>query len=270
MSAPGEYTDAELTVVDEGGSRLAIKYAPSWLAAVAELTEVFGFAPRITGSGTNPLGGYRTRAQQRWVSPGTSPDLSDHCKGRAVDIDNQRTFRNRDEENFTDILASHGWRNVNTSGRPFPKEPWHFANQSANPAGAGTPILIDEGEQRMRVIYNKDAPASDDDTRRAVVSDLVFKVVTAAQSLREGKLWGTTVNFTVGEWNAQMVSVEENRKQCGLGSLATTPGTGVSQEALDAATRSVLDAIAGLPSKTDIARSEANVIAAMPKTFTAN
>lgn len=147
MSKPGAYSDAELTVVDKAGSRLARAYAPSWLAAVRDLTAAFGFAPRITVTNGEPIGAYRTRAQQQAVSPGTSPDLSDHCKGRAVDITNQRAFRTRDQARFLRILADHGWKNVNTSGHSFPSEPWHFANQSATPAGAGT--LIEDKEPIM-------------------------------------------------------------------------------------------------------------------------
>jgi murein DD-endopeptidase MepM/ murein hydrolase activator NlpD len=69
-------------------------------------------------------------------------------------------------------------------------------------------------EKTMRVIYNKDS--TDDATRRALVGELSFQVITAAQSLREEKLWGAPVNFTVGEWNAARDLVELRRKAVGL------------------------------------------------------
>ena len=98
----------------------------------------------------------------------------------------------------------------------------------ANPAWAGGGALIEEKESEkiMRVIYNKDATASQDDTRRAVVSDLTFKVITGPQSNRERKLWGDPVNFTQGEWDAQRVSVEENRRAVGLPPTSGTSNGG--------------------------------------------
>ncbi|WP_193510493.1 M23 family metallopeptidase [Cryobacterium sp. BB736] len=91
-------------------------------------------------------------------------------------------------------------------------------------AGGGvTPIVViepeEESEHEMRVIYNQDAPASQDATRRAVVGEFTFKVITGPQSTRERKLWGDPVNVTQGEWDAQRMSVEENRRAFGMPSI---------------------------------------------------
>lgn len=113
-------------------------YAPSINAAFSELFQASGVVPRVL----SPYGGFRTIAQQRAISPGvTNPASSDHVKGRAVDINNHRTFRNWNTSRFLAILGKYGWRNVQISGAPFPTEPWHFANQSSNPQGsAGVPL----------------------------------------------------------------------------------------------------------------------------------
>lgn len=157
MSAPGRLTDAELTVVDARGSRLAVAYAPSWLAAAAELEAAFGFPPEISITNGHPIGAYRTVAEQASLPGAAGAAYSDHTKGRAVDIGNQRRFRNIDEVRFIAILAAHGYFNVGSGGHPFPQEPWHFANQSATPAGAGTLITTPEQENTMLLIYILDS-----------------------------------------------------------------------------------------------------------------
>ncbi len=107
-------------------------YAPSLNAAFAQLRAASGITPVVL----RPYGGDRTLAEQRAISPAVrDPSTSDHVKGRAVDIDNHRALRNKLGGWFELILASHGWRNIDLSGRPFPSEPWHFASRT--PAAAG-------------------------------------------------------------------------------------------------------------------------------------
>lgn len=77
-----------------------------------------------------------------------------------------------------------------------------------------TPPIVKDTE--MRIIYNTDNP--DDNTRRALVGELSFQVITAGQSVREGKLWGATVNFTQGEWDACQALVVARRADLPAGS----------------------------------------------------
>jgi hypothetical protein len=111
------------------GEDIGDAYAPSLNAAFRELYLAAGRPPIVK----SPLGGKRTLWEAIKLGTGAR---SDHYKGRAVDIDNQRWFRNWNEARFISILAKYGWRNVQIDGRPFPLEPWHFANQSSRPAGS--------------------------------------------------------------------------------------------------------------------------------------
>lgn len=77
-------------------------------------------------------------------------------------------------------------------------------------------ILNKPGDTEMRIIYNKDASPTEDATRRAIVGELSFQVITGPQSTRERKFWGAPVNVTVGEWNAARDLVEARRKAAGL------------------------------------------------------
>lgn len=135
-------------------------YAPSLNAAFRELYLASGQAPRVKA----PLGGKRTLAQALAV-PGAAGRNSDHFKGRAVDIDNQRWFRNWNETRFLAILAKYGWHNVQINGRPFPSEPWHFANQSTIPQGSSGIPLGSSGPISIRTetenveLYGTTSPA---------------------------------------------------------------------------------------------------------------
>jgi hypothetical protein len=126
-----------MAVILFNGEDIGDAYAPSINAAFRELYLASGMAPRVK----SPLGGRRTLAQAIKLGTGAR---SDHYKGRAVDIDNQRWFRNWNEARFISILAKYGWRNVQIDGRPFPLEPWHFANQSTRPAGSPGVMLPGE------------------------------------------------------------------------------------------------------------------------------
>lgn len=131
-------------------------YAPSLNAAFADLASAFGFWPVVLA----PYGGARTVAEQRAINPAISPLLSDHVKGRAVDINNQRSFRNVNQKLFLSILANHGWRNVQVNGAPFTAEPWHFANQSTNPAGGdATPLPTPEEDAVFGTFIDISQPA---------------------------------------------------------------------------------------------------------------
>lgn len=108
MSQPGSLTDAELVDVGDG-FRLRINAGARWLAAKAELTEAFGFAPILTSIPGYPhSGAYRTQADQAGINPAVSYLYSEHCEGLAVDIDNQERFRDKDNDLFVAILEKHG------------------------------------------------------------------------------------------------------------------------------------------------------------------
>lgn len=73
----------------------------------------------------------------------------------------------------------------------------------------------------MRIIYNTGETNSGtvslpDATRRAIIGELTFQVITGPQSTRERKFWGDPVNVTVGEWDAARDLVIARRRELGL------------------------------------------------------
>lgn len=141
---------ANLAPIINSAEQIGAAYAPSLNAAFRELHAIFGFWPIVRA----PNGGARTK--EECIALGTSWRVSDHYeeKGRAVDIDNHRRFRDRNEILFMATMVKHGWRNVQINGKPFPSEPWHFANHSTAPAGGGgTPIT--ERRPNVTTLYNK-------------------------------------------------------------------------------------------------------------------
>jgi len=121
-------------------------YAPSLNAALEEIHAASGIIPSVL----SPLGGLRTLAQE--LALHGSPQ-SDHVKGRAVDINNQRQLRNWNEPKFLAILAAHGWHNIQIDGAPFPAEPWHFANHSTVPASEGSHPIPPQSTQEDNAMY---------------------------------------------------------------------------------------------------------------------
>jgi hypothetical protein len=100
----------------------------------------------------------------------------------------------------------------------------------------------------MRVIYNQDAPESADATRRAIIGELSFQVITGPQSKRERKFWGDPVNVTVGEWNAARDLVILRRKELGLPVVITPNGSvGASKADVDAAADRVIAKVEAVP-----------------------
>lgn len=106
------------------------RHAPSIEAAFRELLEASGIMP-IVSSG----GGSRNLADAIAVGTGAASDhYESNAKGRAaIDLYNQRAFRNWDEPRFESIMARYGWWNITIGGDPFPSEPWHFANHDPDP-----------------------------------------------------------------------------------------------------------------------------------------
>lgn len=135
MSRPGELRDDELTVIGTGigtkPARLA-NVAAAWYAkADAELRKRFGF-----GIDYRSTGAYRTNADTAAI-PGALPD-GDHERGIALDIRNWARFARVDRKAFAEILVRNGWRNIDSTGKPFPREPWHHVcTKTEPPAGGG-------------------------------------------------------------------------------------------------------------------------------------
>lgn len=73
----------------------------------------------------------------------------------------------------------------------------------------------------MKIIYC--TGISDDNTRRALVGELSFDVITANESIQEAKLWGTTTNVDLTTWNG--IKARVNRRRGALG-LPATGGSG--------------------------------------------
>jgi hypothetical protein len=168
--------------------------------------------------------------------------------------------------------STHGWGNrvdVNAAGlawmianghkfgwtREFGSaDPNHFKHDGRTAIATAFTLLssVQIGDVEMRVIYNEDAPESADATRRAIVGELSFQVITGPQSKRERKLWGDPVNFTVGEWNACRDIVILRRKELGLPVVVTANGSvGVSKADLDAAVSDVKASIATVNANID-------------------
>lgn len=83
----------------------------------------------------------------------------------------------------------------------------------------------------MRTLYNVDN--KNEDTRRALVGEVTFKVERAAVSTRSRKLWGAPENVTQGEWDAEIAACNQRRRMVGLEPLSGTPGEYFSPEAGD-------------------------------------
>lgn len=95
-------------------------------------------------------GAGRTPAEQAVINPGQI--ASDHVLGQAIDVFNDPTFRAQNENLFLERMAAHGWHNIDVSGRPFTKEPWHFAWRGTVLSGGDTkPINNKESDDNMRV-----------------------------------------------------------------------------------------------------------------------
>lgn len=122
MSSPGHLTPDELLAV--GNDQMLDICALWFYRADDQLAAAFGFRMVIK----SPYGGYRTCADQAAINPGLACGSSDHTKGRAIDIDNQRSFRNINESLFVQTLNDNGFFNQQVNGAPFDSEPWHFRN----------------------------------------------------------------------------------------------------------------------------------------------
>jgi hypothetical protein len=154
MSRPGELRPDELAAA--GGDQLWTPVAAWFKKTDDALFKAFGFRMRIK----SPYGGYRTKAEQQAINPGLSYLSSDHCKGRAIDIDNHRDYRNINEAVFETVMRNHGW--VFTARSPDPKrdEPWHAVNYNtiAPAGGGGTPLEDDMlADERQALFAIKDA-----------------------------------------------------------------------------------------------------------------
>jgi hypothetical protein len=140
---------------------------------------------------------------------------------------------------------------VDTRGRrvrPFSTVP------SGGTGGGGITLPTISKDITMRILFNKDAPASADATRRAIIGELSFQVITGPQSKRERKFWGDPVNVTVGEWNAARDLVIARRKELGLPVMVAPNGSvpaGVALKAdVDAAADRVIGEVAQVPPLT--------------------
>ncbi len=145
-SKPGYLKDQDLTPIPNG--QLANVAAAWWMKARQELIDAFGFAPANRPSGT-----YRTAAQQKRINPLTPPSLSDHCKGRAIDIRNWATYHAKDRKKFIAILAANGFLNQQVNGAPFPSEPWHYRNTRTTPP-AKAPTTDEETLERKKKTWH--------------------------------------------------------------------------------------------------------------------
>ena len=137
----------DLLPIRKSNEHMSALHAPSFNAASEALERAFGFAPVVL----SPLGGARTLAQCKSLGI-----VGDHYEGSAfaaADIDNQRRFRNMNEALFEQIMHQYGWRNIDTLGRPFGREPWHFACHDIHPrtvvvsAGKTTIIHVRESKE---------------------------------------------------------------------------------------------------------------------------
>lgn len=128
---------------------------------------------------------------------------------------------------FMVARTSGAWAN---RGKCIDPDPFIVAALTAAAGGDATPFPIPEKpivkDMDMRILYNQDAPDSADATRRAIVGELSFQVITGPQSTRERKFWGDPVNVTVGEWNAARDLVILRRTELGL-PVVVSPDGGV-------------------------------------------
>ena len=155
---------AALAPIIYNNETIQARYAPSLNAAFKELRAASGITPIVTA----PDGGARTAAEQQALASVAQWWLSDHYEDNsqgyaAIDLYNQRAFRNWDEARFIQIMANRGWLNIDISGNPFPSEPWHFANHGRYALAGGSATLIDEstGDDNMMIFWACNADSAD-------------------------------------------------------------------------------------------------------------
>lgn len=195
---------ANLAPIVNSAETINADFQSSINAAFTELHNLFGFWPVVLA----PNGGARTQAQCDAL--GTPWAVSDHyedAQGRAaVDIDNQSTFRARNEALFLNTLAKYGWSNIQVNGQPFPREPWHFAKHGISTAGeSGTPI---NNTPRSNTMYDLIPGANDASFAMVCTSGLDIKgnVIEIALSATD---WGMMVR---AKYNSGPLSADENNQ----------------------------------------------------------
>lgn len=203
-------------VTVQGSMQLAAPAAAAWHRLTIDVARQTGVSLLIS----SPAGAYRDEAMvvDMWRNPkkyGASQGVarpkslggpgSVHENGLCVDINNWALVGSK---RLDDIARAHGFR------RTIASEPWHYQHSGVMPAAATVTKFEEQGDIEMRVLYNKDS--KDDDTRRALIGELTFQVITGPQSTRERKFWGDPVNVTVGEWDAARDLVIARRKELGL------------------------------------------------------
>lgn len=212
-------------VTVQGSMKLAAAAAAAWHRLVADCKKQTG----VTLTITSPAGAYRDEAMvvDMWRNPkkyGASQGVarpkslggpgSVHESGLCVDINNWAAVGS---ERLDALARVHGFRRTITT------EPWHYQHSGVMPAAVKVDKFEEQGDIEMRVLYNKDS--TDDATRRALIGELTFQVITGPQSTRERKFWGDPVNVTVGEWNAARDLVIARRKELGLPVAVTSDGS---------------------------------------------
>lgn len=176
-----------------------------------------------------------------WAPIALSPNTpSVHQKGAAVDSDElQRRVA---------LMEEHGWfRTVYrmVGGKWTLVETWHFEYDPSrdrhyhevvtlvqtasgawhlpDPAPAPIAPKPESRDIEMRMIFNRDDP--NEDTKRALVGELVFQGLTSRASKRERKLFGGPVDLSGLEFDACLATVNSRRATAGLKPLPN-PRTG--------------------------------------------
>lgn len=212
-----------LVSIRKSAETIASGAAQSFNSASADLESYFGFPPRVLA----PVGGARTKAQCNAL--GTPWYVSDHYEGAAgraaVDIDNQREFRNINSAAFEYILGMHGWHNVTVSGVKFYREPWHFACHYLTVAGGieitipaeTTPPPEEEDMKPINIWNTNTAPVA---FRGATIGYTTIEVQRSPNVLdaaaRAARVFGPAIKVTQAEFDGFVADVNERRRQMDL------------------------------------------------------
>lgn len=196
-----------------GGLRLSAGTARAWFALVKAVRASTGRTLYLR----NPYGAWRSWAMQAFLRtryltgrgkyPYALPaGKSNHEDGRAFDI-----------ANYVGVE-----KHINAAAKRLGLvrdrfEPWHYNFVLPEPVTKPaliTLIPLAKKEAKMRILYNKDKTVPDN-VRRALVGEFTFQIISAAETIRERKLWGSPVNVTPGEWAATKLLVEQRRASAG-------------------------------------------------------
>lgn len=202
---------------------IAADYQPSINAAFTEIFAVSGIKPIVLRA----VGGARTKTQCNDL--GTPWWVSDHYQDAtprraAADVDNYLAIIAKiGADRYYGILAKHGWHNITTDGKPFPREGWHVANHDPTPQ---TEVASTKGTKMdYRQIREQGSPALFADTTGLVVEHgLTPAVAGIRRAGRTVKVIERRVGESSSKWAGRKAAIIADWDREAAANLAALKG----------------------------------------------